>query len=406
MTPREFALDVVRKLQQAGFQALWAGGCVRDQLLGLTPKDYDVATNATPDQVRETFGKKRTLPIGASFGVITVLGPKGAGPIEVATFRRDSGYSDGRHPDSVEFTDAQEDARRRDFTINGMFFDPVAEEVIDYVGGQADLATRIVRTIGCPEERIDEDKLRMLRGVRFAATFDFELESETLTAIQKHAPEIQAVSGERIGAEMRRMLAGANRATAAELLRKSGLMVEVVPGCSLILDTDDWEQIVLRLEKLNGDFESAAAILLEPILKRNRIDEIFERWKLSNSERKSIVWIIKNWIALDQADQLPWSQIQPLLLNEDSRRALAVAASRSPQPSAGVEFCLERLQWPKAMLDPAPLLDGNDLIEVGIKPGPLFKQILDAVRVAQLEKKITTMDAAIEMAQGFVQSKN
>jgi tRNA nucleotidyltransferase/poly(A) polymerase len=403
MTPREFAIDVVIKLQQAGFQALWAGGCVRDQLLGLIPKDYDVATNATPEQVRDTFGRKRTLPIGASFGVITVLGQKRSGPVEVATFRRDSGYSDGRHPDSVEFTDAQEDARRRDFTINGIFFDPVAEDVIDYVGGQADLAARVVRAIGCPEERIDEDKLRMLRGVRFASTFNFELDRETLTAIQKHAPEIRAVSGERIGAEMRRMLAGANRANAAELLRISGLMAEIISDCDLICDdSDEWERIVLNLQRLEGDFESAAAILLQPILKQSGSDKIVERWKLSNSEQKSIDWIAKNWVALDQADQLPWSQVQPLLLHSDANRALAVAASQSREVSPGVEFCRNRLQWPKEKLDPEPLLDGSDLIGMGIDPGPLFKQILDAVRVAQLENKVTTMDAAKKMAQEFV----
>ena len=400
MTPREYALDVVKKLQQAGYQALWAGGCVRDQLLDLQPKDYDVATNATPAQVREAFGKKRTLPIGASFGVITVLGPKSAGHIEVATFRRDSGYSDGRHPDSVEFTDAQEDARRRDFTINGMFFDPVLEKVIDYVGGQTDLETGIVRAIGCPEERIDEDKLRMLRGVRFAATFDFELDPETMAAIQKHAPEIQTVSGERIGAEMRRMLAGANRATAVVLLRDSGLLAEIIPHGSLITaDGDQWERTLESLERLDGDFESAAAILLQPILQKHGIDSISQRWKLSNAERKSIQWIGQHWRTLAQADQLPWSQVQPLLVNPDAQRALAVAASRSQQAPIGIEFCRERLQWPMDELDPAPLLDGSDLIEIGIRPGPLFKEILNALREAQLEGQIATIDEAKKMAQ-------
>ena len=187
MESRDFAIEVVKTLQAAEHEALWAGGCVRDQLLGRTPKDYDVATSASPEQVRDVFGKRRTLPIGASFGVITVLGPKGSGvdPIEVATFRRDGGYSDGRRPDAVEFTDAKEDALRRDFTINGMFFDPVESKVIDYVGGKEDLAARVVRAIGDPSERINEDKLRMLRAVRFASTFGFELESATLAAVQQ-----------------------------------------------------------------------------------------------------------------------------------------------------------------------------------------------------------------------------
>src|SRR5262245_35516929 len=166
---RQFAVEVVHRLRESGHQALWAGGCVRDQLMGQLPKDYDVATDAEPDRIREVFGKRRTLPIGAAFGVITVLGRKGAGQIDVATFRCDAAYSDGRHPDAVTFSDAEHDAQRRDFTINGLFYDPLEGRVIDYVGGQVDLEFRILRAIGNPSARIAEDKLRMLRAVRFAA---------------------------------------------------------------------------------------------------------------------------------------------------------------------------------------------------------------------------------------------
>src|SRR5690349_3855336 len=167
---RAFALDVARRLRERGYESLWAGGCVRDQLLGLTPKDYDVATNATPEQVRDLFGHRKTIAIGAAFGVISVIGPRPAGQIDVATFRRDSDTSDGRRPDAVTFTNAEEDARRRDFTINGLFFDPIDERVIDYVGGQEDLKRGVMRAIGEPAQRFDEDKLRMLRAVRFTAT--------------------------------------------------------------------------------------------------------------------------------------------------------------------------------------------------------------------------------------------
>src|SRR4249920_3694792 len=171
---RAFALEIAQKLRAAGFESLWAGGCVRDELLGIPPKDYDVATNATPDQIRDLFGHRRTLPIGAAFGVVTVLGPRHAGQIDVATFRSDATYSDGRHPDSVKFTSAEQDAERRDFTINGLFYDPVGGEVVDYVGGQQDLAGRVIRAIGDARLRLAEDKLRMLRAVRFAAAFEFE----------------------------------------------------------------------------------------------------------------------------------------------------------------------------------------------------------------------------------------
>ena len=409
MNSREFAIEVVKTLQAAGYQALWAGGCVRDQLVGRTPKDYDVATNATPDQVREVFGKKRTLAIGAAFGVITVLGPKTASPIEVATFRRDSGYSDGRRPDSIEYTDAREDAIRRDFTINGMFYDPINDCVLDYVGGEKDLEAKQIRAIGNPHERIAEDKLRMLRGIRFACTFDFELEPLTLDAIQQHAKELRAVSNERIGTEVRKMLASPNRTLAVKLLRESDLLGEILPdevtGESLYGDELQWEKILSCLERLSpGDFETAATILLEPIVAKIGVMPIFMQWKLSTDERKSIDWICKHWKTLAQADELAWSIIQPLLLKTDVLGALAVAESQSETPSSAVEFCRQRLAWPKERLNPTPLLDGKDLIASGIDPGPKFKSVLNAVRAAQLDGEISQPDEAMAMAMRLIES--
>ena len=412
MESRQFAIEVVKTLQSAGHQALWAGGCVRDQLLNRTPKDYDVATSASPDLVRDVFGKERTLPIGASFGVITVLGPRGSGvdPIEVATFRRDGGYSDGRRPDTIEFTDAKEDAMRRDFTINGMFFDPVESQVIDYVGGKEDLEARVVRAIGNPNERIEEDKLRMLRAVRFASTFEFELESRTLAAVQQHAREIDAVSGERIGAEMRRMLAGPNRAVAMKLLRESELLDEILPKASLIYsDAQHWDILLARLTQLAElDFSAAAAIVLEPIVAEQGMGEIVKRWKLSNDEKKTIGWICDNWKTLAAADKKRWSEVQPKLLHQDAERALAVgtaiARASSPEDSVilgAIAYCRDRLGWSDEQLDPKPLLGGADLIKLGIKSGPKFKQILDAVRKAQLDGEIETVDQAKELALGM-----
>ena len=416
MESREFAIEVVKALQAAGYEALWAGGCVRDQLLNRTPKDYDVATSAQPDQVREVFGQRRTLPIGASFGVITVLGPKGSGvdPIEIATFRRDGGYSDGRRPDAIEFTDAKEDALRRDFTINGMFFDPVESKVIDYVGGKEDLNSQVVRAIGNPNERINEDKLRMLRAVRFASTFEFELESATLAAVQQHASEIDAVSGERIGAEMRRMLAGPNRAVAMRLLRESKLLDEVLPSASLLYsNAQDWDTLLARLKQLSElDFSAAVAITLQPIIDKQGlgkiVGEIVGRWKLSKDERKSIQWICENWMTLSAANRKQWSEIQPLLLCRDAGLTLvvadAIARACSPEDSSALEaisFCRDRLAWPAERLDPKPLLDGADLIKLGIERGPKFKQILNAVRCAQLDGEIETAEQARELALGM-----
>src|SRR5262249_50574556 len=198
MTEREFAISVVRRLQEAGHQALWAGGCVRDELLGLAPKDYDVATDARPEEVRRLF--KRTIAVGASFGVVEVLGQRPL-KVQVATFRSDISYSDGRHPDAVVFSTARDDAVRRDFTINGMFFDPLGNQLIDYVGGQADLQAKVLRAIGDPATRIAEDKLRMLRAVRIAARFELTIDPATFAAIRTMADQITVVSAERIAEE-------------------------------------------------------------------------------------------------------------------------------------------------------------------------------------------------------------
>src|SRR5262245_37039879 len=213
---REFAVQVVRKLQEAGFVALWAGGCVRDYLLGHPPDDYDVATSARPEQVRELFGPRRTRAVGASFGVMLVHAPQhsGAHDVEVATFRTEGPYLDGRRPEHVTFATAEEDAQRRDFTINGMFFDPVAETVLDYVGGRGDLERHLVRAIGDPRARLGDDKLRMLRAVRITARFDFALDEATAKAIREMAGEILVVSQERIAQELKKMLVHQRRARA------------------------------------------------------------------------------------------------------------------------------------------------------------------------------------------------
>ena len=397
MDSRSFAIEVVQQLQQAGYQALWAGGCVRDQMLGLTPKDYDVATAATPDQVREVFGHKRTLPIGASFGVITVLGPKTADPIEVATFRRDGDYSDGRRPDAIEFTDAREDALRRDFTINGMFYDPAANEVLDFVGGQDDLKAKQIRAIGLADQRIEEDKLRMLRGVRFAAKYRFELESKTLAAIQQRASEISVVSNERIGAEMQRMLADPNRTTAVKLLRQANLLAEVVPqGQQLYASEDQWQQTLERLASLQvADFCAAATILFKPIFQSVGADAIMQRWKLSNDQRKAIEFANKNYDVLSDSVNRRWSEVQPLLLSPFIETAIAVVSACGANESA--DFLRERLSWPTERLNPEPLLTGQDLIQAGISPGPTFKAMLAECRAKQLDGGLVSQEQALAM---------
>jgi tRNA nucleotidyltransferase/poly(A) polymerase len=403
LTPREFATDIARKLQQAGFQALWAGGCVRDQLLGQPPKDYDVATDATPDQIRQLFGRRRTLALGAAFGVITVLGSRSAGNIEVATFRRDADYSDGRHPDSVEFSTAEMDAQRRDFTINGLFFDPIKNQIIDYVGGHRDLQQRIIRAIGDPAHRIAEDKLRMLRAVRFAANLEFALDPATAETIRRHASEIHVVSAERISAELQSMLVHSQRRRAVQLLIETGLLREILPELAdLLQDEQRLAQRLARLDRLQtSSLAVALATLLDDVVGPDRFAAVCQRLKLSNAIRDCGRWIFTHKAMLRRAPALPWSSVQPLLTSKWAASAIEFLQAAGDCPQA-VGFCRERLAWSDERLDPPPLIDGNSLREHGFQPGPWFRQVLQEVRRAQLDGEVSSTDEALALARRMV----
>lgn len=407
---REFAVETVRRLREAGFEALWAGGCVRDQVLGLVPKDYDVATSATPQQVRELFGKRKTLAIGAAFGVICILGPREAGSIEVATFRRDAGYSDGRHPDSVTFSTAEEDAQRRDFTMNGLFFDPLDGRIIDYVGGQADIERKTVRAIRNPHERFAEDKLRMLRAVRFAATFGFEPEAETLAAMVEHSSEITVVSAERIAGEMRRMLVLPARVWAMELLKASQLLPAIWPEVAA-LSTTDWQRALALLGAVESPcFSLSVAAIMwpvifpakEPISPSSAIEELAKRWRLSNEEREIAEWALANESAIRSARSLPWPKVQRVLIAHHAEQLIRLAAAVvmvEGSDASGVEFCKAKLLLPREVLDPPPLITGNDLKRAGISPGPNYKELLERARDAQLEGIVTTKEELLAWAK-------
>jgi tRNA nucleotidyltransferase/poly(A) polymerase len=409
---RAFALEIVEKLRAAEFEALWAGGCVRDELLGLVPKDYDVATSATPDEIRNLFGHRRTLPIGAAFGVVTVLGPRAAGQIEVATFRADAAYSDGRHPDAVTFTTAERDAQRRDFTINGLFFDPIAGKVVDYVGGQQDLERRVIRAIGDPRLRLGEDKLRMLRAVRFAATFDFEIEPETIQAIREMAGQINTVSPERIGMEIRRMLIDANRARALQLLRETGLLVHVVPEVDS-LPAHDFERATQILRALcEPTLPVALAALLsvkqgaqsaEPndslLAPRSSLlpEDVGRRLRYTNKEIDRAAWLLQQLPIVENAAQIPWPRLQRVLTHEGAGELLALYQAIAGKDDSALAYCHERLAWPPERLNPPPLIDGSDLIRHGLTPGPQFAALLEQVRDAQLEGCINSQDDALTL---------
>jgi len=409
---RHFAEVVVRQLREAGFQALWAGGCVRDMLLGQQPVDYDVATDAEPEQIRVLFGRRRTIAVGAAFGVITVLGPRDAGQIEVATFRRDLGYTDGRHPDAVAFSSAEEDARRRDFTINGLFFDPVEQRVIDYVDGQADIRRRVIRAIGSPRERFSEDKLRMLRAVRFAARLGFALEADTQAAIAAMAAGLDAVSPERIGQEMRKLLVAPHRVTGVRMLIETRLAEQVLPeilpskqqsglpaasrqcpGAGFLVEA------LTVLERLgqSPSFPLALAAVLLPFgHEADVIARLTSRWRLTNDESDRVRWLLVNVGIIREARGRAFSALQPLLIHPGVGELITLADARWPG-SEDVEFFRTQSQRPRAELDPPPLLTGTDLIANGMTPSPAFGRWLGEVRRAQLDGEIHSRDEALAM---------
>jgi poly(A) polymerase len=423
ISQREFAEQVVQQLTDAGYTALWAGGCVRDLLIGREPKDYDVATSARPEQVREVFGKRRTLSVGESFGVIVVLGPKSAGQVEVATFRTDGCYVDGRRPESVVFSSPEEDAQRRDFTINGMFYDPLKKQVMDFVGGEKDLKAGVLRAIGDPQARMEEDKLRMLRAVRFAATFEFALDGATADAMRSMAEQISVVSAERIAQELRRMLVDQNRHRAIELCRDVRLLLQVLPELdSVVSEPERWQRLLATLRLLNApEFSLVFAILLESIVEAGEskpqlggnplgvelAEKVGRRLKLSNQEIDDTCWLLKHRRSLDDASMLSLSPLKRVLSQKLAPELIALirvrALANDRQPDDAM-FCDDYLRTTsRDVINPPPLISGDDLIKAGFRPAPQFKEVLDRVRDAQLELSISSPAEAIKLAIGLVE---
>lgn len=423
---REFAVEVVRRLKDAGCTALWAGGCVRDHLLGKTPKDYDVATDATPKKVCRVFRELKTLGVGASFGVIIVVAPnRAAGEVEVATFRSDGSYTDGRRPDSVTFSSPEEDAQRRDFTINGMFFDPLEHKVLDFVGGERDLSQGYIRAIGDPRERMREDKLRLLRAVRFTAHLEFGLARATKAAVTEMASEIHVVSAERIAAELRRMLTDRHRHIAVALANEVGLLREILPEVVMQGSSEDSPntegqkpQTVLATSENLGHQLSALRLLQQPsfelafaMLLRGvtNVEAICRRLKLSNDELERTAWLVRQQDALREPDKLSLAQLKRLLAHpfRDDLLALMRATLLAERSDLHpVLFCEQFLETTSPeVLNPLPLVTGNDLIALGLQPGPQFKQLLDKARDAQLNGELTDHEAALEWVRRQIDQK-
>jgi poly(A) polymerase len=400
---RDFAASVATRLRDAGHETYWAGGCVRDELLGRTPADYDVATAATPEIVRNVFGKRRTLAVGAAFGVITVLGPKGAGQVEVATFRTDAAYTDGRHPAGVTFCSAREDAMRRDFTINGLFLDPRSGEVHDFVGGRADLAAGIVRAIGVPAMRFAEDHLRMLRAVRFTAFFDFVLEHETRAAIERMAHLVTTVSAERIAAELRAMVSRTGRRRAVELLDETGLAREVVPELTPKSDSgrQAWRQQTAVIGALDEPSLPQAIAVLGAERPAAVLASVSARLRLSTFEAKAAAWLHTAVIDLDGGDALerrPWSSVQPWVADPRAPLLADLLRARAAHGLGGAPaaaWFTAQVERPRHEIDPPPLLTGTDLLAAGVPAGPAVGEALARVRRLQLDGEITTREEAL-----------
>ena len=452
---RRFALKVVTRLQESGYQALWAGGCVRDILMGNTPEDYDVATDARPETVRSLFS--RTLAVGASFGVIVVLGGPEEGQIEVATFRTENSYTDGRHPDHVQFSTPEADAGRRDFTINGMFLDPVSNDVHDFVGGREDLKRGVLRAIGDPRERFAEDKLRLLRAVRFAARFGFTMDTATSDALCAMADQISLVSAERIQQELKRMFLDSRRASALSLADSTGLLAAILPEVHAMhgvpqnkpvqADGDLWDHTLLVLEKTgeawrttteNLSLKDATAepsfplglgALLHDVGKPKTMrrtsakltfhnhehvgegiaDRIARRLRLSNHERERVKWLVEYHMYLADAKRMRISKLKSILVHEGIAELLALHradALASTGSTEAVDYCERKLrELPQAELNPPPLLTGDDLLQIGLKPGPIFKGFLEKVREAQLEGELSSKQQALELVEQLLDSE-
>lgn len=401
--PRAAALDVVRRLQESDFVALFNGGCVRDMLMGNPPKDYDVATSATPDQVLRLF--KRTVKVGVKFGVVLVR--IGRFAIEVATFRTDLAYADGRRPTGVAFTNPRDDARRRDFTINGMFYDPIADQVMDYVGGRADLEAGIIRAIGEPEQRFAEDHLRLLRAVRLAARLNFEIDPVTWEAMCHHAVEIARISPERIRMELEMILSHPSRAPAVEMLQRSGVLLHLWEDADLLSGKEECSISVLAALPKSARFEQGLAALLHPLTQR-QVNKACRALRCSNETLETVGWLVGNQDAPADPDALTLADLKRLMAHAAFDELMDLFAAKRRASGQDLkphdQFRDRAAGIPAADVAPPPLLTGDDLMKMGLPTGPRYKKILDRVYTAQLNEELPNRQAAIAMARSMIES--
>ncbi len=426
---KQAALEIVTELRGAGHQAYFAGGCVRDLLMGREPHDIDIATSARPEQVMRIF--PRVVPVGIKYGVVLVL--RDGLQFEVTTFRREGPYLDGRHPSSVTFTTAREDAERRDFTINGLFYDPLAERVIDFVGGTHDIEAGVIKAIGDAGQRFEEDKLRMVRALRFAARFGFRLEPGTWKAISERAAKIAEVSRERMRDELIKMLSEGGAALGFRLLSESGMLEVILPEVAAMRgvpqpqdfhpEGDVFTHTLILIDMLESPSTGLAfGALLHDVGKpptfavreRIRFDQhsevgaelarrICRRLRLSNQEAEAVEELVRDHLRFINVKQMRESTLKRFLRKPNFQDHLELHRLDCLASHGNLEnwyFCRQKLaELTGEQIAPPRLITGHDLIALGFEPGPLFREMLSSVEDAQLEGRISTREEALELVK-------
>jgi len=433
---RKNAEEIVRTLTEKGYIAYFAGGCVRDMIMGIEPKDYDITTNAKPEEIKRLF--KRTILVGAKFGVIVVV--KDGINYEVATFRSEIGYKDGRHPDEVIFTDEKEDVKRRDFTINGLLFDSLKNRIIDYVGGKDDINNKIIRTIGNPFKRFNEDKLRMMRAVRLAMRFGFDIEENTFNAVKCKGFEISEISKERIRDELVKILTEGAAGRGIKLLDKAGMLKVILPEVADMKgveqpkdfhpEGDVFTHTILMLDLMeNPSVELAMGVLLHDVGKpktfevKDRIrfnehtdvgiklaNDICKRLRFTTKEIEYILNLIKNHLKFKDVIKMKKSTLKRFLSMDKFEEHLELHrldCLASHKNLANWEYCGKMMkEITIEEVKPERLINGDDLINAGFTPGPLFKEILNYIEDEQLEGRIKNENEAMNLViQKFSEKK-
>ena len=426
MSQRESAIAIIARLRDAGYESYLAGGCVRDMLLGKSPQDYDITTSARPEDIGKIF--PQTVPVGAEFGVMLVIFD--GHPFEVATFRYDGPYLDGRRPAHVRYGTLEEDILRRDFTVNGMVYDPVADRVIDLVEGRKDLEGRLIRAIGNPRERFEEDRLRMIRAVRLAASLGFSIEEETFDAIRELAATLTQISWERIGEEITRILSEGGARRGFELLDSAGLLAVVLPEIAAMKgveqspdyhpEGDVWTHTLLALSHLERPTETLAyGCLLHDVGKPVCVQragervtfyghtergaeiaqEVLKRLKRSRATRERVGYLVRNHLRHTQAPKMRLSTLKRFLGEEGIDELLELTRIDALSANGDLQyylFCKQKLaEFKTEEIHPEPLVRGRDLIEMGLTPGPIFQEILKQVEEQQLSGELDSREAAI-----------